>query len=178
MLKSIVLSVFGFATVTAAGAEGLRLQALNETPLLMAGSERVTYLDVSGREGWSVGGCGNVHQAELRDGSVTTAFRLTRDKRIVWRLGGPDRNRMCVTPVLQSPDRSGHDRPWGALGIIDRAKGVKLKFADPFPRDESHFLAARQAGRGARSVTSGGWRRNETSTRRFPKVARFLTKKR
>ena len=97
MLKSIVLSVFGFATVTAAGAEGLRLQALNETPLLMAGSERVTYLDVSGREGWSVGGCGNVHQAELRDGSVATAFRLTRDKRIVWRLGGPDRNRMCVT---------------------------------------------------------------------------------
>jgi len=72
-----------------------------------------------------------------------------------------------------------HDRPWGALGIIDRAKGVdgrepilrtwpadfikrvhtdgcdfdstksiKLKFEDPFPLDDGHFLCARQTGRG------------------------------
>ena len=73
-----------------------------------------------------------------------------------------------------------HDRPWGALGIIDRTKGVdgqepvdvtwprnyrerihaggredfdssksvKLKYADPFPLDDGHFLATRQTGRG------------------------------
>ena len=73
-----------------------------------------------------------------------------------------------------------HDRPWGALGIIDRAKGVdgaepvlrtwpewyrgrihaggredfdsskaiRLKYADPFPLDGSHFIAVRKTGRG------------------------------
>ena len=73
-----------------------------------------------------------------------------------------------------------HDRPWGALGIIDRRKGVDgkepvdltwprsyrdcihdggredfdstkrlpLKYADPFPVDSAHFLAARQMGEG------------------------------
>ena len=73
-----------------------------------------------------------------------------------------------------------HDRPWGALGIIDRAKGVdgkepvlrtwpasyrdrihaggkedfdstrgiRLKYADPFPLDAEHFLAVRMTGRG------------------------------
>ena len=72
-----------------------------------------------------------------------------------------------------------HDRPWGALGIIDRSKGVdgrapilrtwpadfvgrvktegqdfdstrslKIKYEDPFPLDDAHFLCARQTGRG------------------------------
>ena len=73
-----------------------------------------------------------------------------------------------------------HDRPWGALGIIDRAKGVdgkepvlrtwpasyrdrihaggkedfdstrgiRLKYADPFPLDAEHFIAVRMTGRG------------------------------
>ena len=72
-----------------------------------------------------------------------------------------------------------HDRPWGALGLIDRSLGVDgqepvlrtwpasyrerihaggkedfdsskslvCKYADPFPIDESHFLAVRQTGR-------------------------------
>ena len=72
-----------------------------------------------------------------------------------------------------------HDRPWGALGLIDRSRGVDgqepvlrtwpasyrerihaggkedfdsskslvCKYADPFPIDESHFLAVRQTGR-------------------------------
>lgn len=37
------------------------------------------------------------------DGSVTTAFRLTRGGRVVWRLGGPDRNRMGVTSLASRP---------------------------------------------------------------------------
>ena len=73
-----------------------------------------------------------------------------------------------------------HDRPWGALGIIDRTKGVdgkepvlrtwpdwyrdrihaggkedfdssrgiRLKYADPFPLDAEHFIAVRMIGRG------------------------------
>ena len=73
-----------------------------------------------------------------------------------------------------------HDRPWGALGIIDRSLGVDgrepvlrtwpasyrekihaggredfdstrviaLKYADPYPIDDAHFLCARQTGRG------------------------------
>ena len=72
-----------------------------------------------------------------------------------------------------------HDRPWGALGIIDRSKGVDgrapvlrtwpadfikrvktdgqdfdstrslaLKYEDPFPLDDGHFLCARQTGKG------------------------------
>ncbi len=72
-----------------------------------------------------------------------------------------------------------HDRPWGALGLIDRSRGVDgqepvlrtwptsyrerihaggkedfdsskslvCKYADPFPIDESRFLAVRQTGR-------------------------------
>jgi len=73
-----------------------------------------------------------------------------------------------------------HDRPWGALGIIDRTLGVDgrepvvrtwpasyrdrihaggredfdstrnlvVKYADPFPIDDTHFLCTRQTGRG------------------------------
>ncbi len=72
-----------------------------------------------------------------------------------------------------------HDRPWGALGIIDRSIGVdgaepvlrtwpadfrsristegqdfdstkhlKIKYEDPWPLDDEHFLCARQTGRG------------------------------
>jgi hypothetical protein len=72
-----------------------------------------------------------------------------------------------------------HDRPWGALGLIDRSKGVdgreavlrtwpadfisrittvgqdfdstrslKVKYEDPFPLDDRHFLCARQTGKG------------------------------
>jgi len=72
-----------------------------------------------------------------------------------------------------------HDRPWGALGLIDRSKGVDgaapilrtwpaafigrvktggqdfdstvklpVKYEDPFPLDDRHFLCARQTGRG------------------------------
>ncbi|MCQ2390121.1 MAG: DUF4091 domain-containing protein [Kiritimatiellae bacterium] len=72
-----------------------------------------------------------------------------------------------------------HDRPWGALGIVDRALGVDgrasvvrtwpasfidrvhaegqdfdstrllpVKYADPMPIDDAHFLAVRQNGRG------------------------------
>ena len=73
-----------------------------------------------------------------------------------------------------------HDRPWGALGILDRTKGVdgvepvvrtwpasyrerihaggrqdfdstrdlQVKYADPYPLDETHFLCTRQTGRG------------------------------
>ena len=72
-----------------------------------------------------------------------------------------------------------HDRPWGALGIIDRSKGIdgpgpvlrtwpadfrdriktggqdfdsttglRVKYEDPFPLDDEHFLCARQNGNG------------------------------
>jgi hypothetical protein len=72
-----------------------------------------------------------------------------------------------------------HDRPWGALGLIDRSKGVdgrepvlrtwpaafisriktdgqdfdstrslKVKYEDPYPLDDAHFLCSRQTGRG------------------------------
>ncbi len=73
-----------------------------------------------------------------------------------------------------------HDRPWGALGLIDRTRGVDgrdpvlrtwpasyrdrihdggkedfdstrslpCKYADPFPIDDSHFLAVRMKDRG------------------------------
>lgn len=73
-----------------------------------------------------------------------------------------------------------HDRPWGALAIIDRAKGVdgrepvvrtwpaefieqvntsgwqqfdsstsvKLRYEDPFPLSDRHFLASRMTGQG------------------------------
>ncbi len=72
-----------------------------------------------------------------------------------------------------------HDRPWGALGIIDRDIGVdgvepvlrtwppefrnrikiegqdfdstvglKIKYEDPWPLDDEHFLCVRQVGRG------------------------------
>jgi len=72
-----------------------------------------------------------------------------------------------------------HDRPWGALGLIDRSKGIdgrvpvlrtwpvdfakriktdgqdfdsskaiKRKYEDPFPLDDSHFLCAKQTGKG------------------------------
>ena len=72
-----------------------------------------------------------------------------------------------------------HDRPWGALGLIDRSKGIdgkepvvrtwplefreriktegqdfdspgrlKIKYEDPFPLDDEHFLCARMTGKG------------------------------
>jgi hypothetical protein len=72
-----------------------------------------------------------------------------------------------------------HDRPWGALGLLDRSKGVdgrapvlrtwpapfidrvktdgqdfdstrslKVKYEDPYPLDDRHFLCARQTGNG------------------------------
>lgn len=72
-----------------------------------------------------------------------------------------------------------HDRPWGALGLLDRSKGIdgkepvlrtwpaefreriktagqdfdsparlKIKYEDPFPLDDEHFLCARQTGKG------------------------------
>ena len=72
-----------------------------------------------------------------------------------------------------------HDRPWGALGIIDRTKGVDgpepvlrtwpaefkaqikvrrgsfdspkslaIKYEDPFPLDDAHFLCSRMTGMG------------------------------
>jgi hypothetical protein len=72
-----------------------------------------------------------------------------------------------------------HDRPWGALGLIDRSKGVdgkepvirtwpaefreqistkgqnfdsparlKIKYEDPFPLDDGHFLCSRMTGQG------------------------------
>ncbi|MEI7898893.1 MAG: hypothetical protein WCK89_01475 [bacterium] len=72
-----------------------------------------------------------------------------------------------------------HDRPWGALGLIDRSKGVegrvpilrtwpadfisriktdgqdfdstaglKIKYEDPLPLDDRHFLCSRQTGNG------------------------------
>lgn len=72
-----------------------------------------------------------------------------------------------------------HDRPWGALGIIDRSLGVdgpepvlrtwpadfkeriavegqdfdstthlKIKYEDPWPLDDEHFLCSRQTGKG------------------------------
>ncbi len=75
-----------------------------------------------------------------------------------------------------------HDRPWGALGVIDRnlgvdgkspvvqtwpadyrnrihtggedfdsTKSIGLKFSDPFPLDDGHFLCSRMTGRGEES---------------------------
>jgi Hydrazine synthase alpha subunit middle domain len=72
-----------------------------------------------------------------------------------------------------------HDRPWGALGLIDRSKGIdgkepvlrtwpaeyreqittkgqnfdsparlKIKYEDPFPLDDEHFLCSRMTGKG------------------------------
>jgi len=72
-----------------------------------------------------------------------------------------------------------HDRPWGALGLIDRSKGVdgkepvlrtwpaeyreqistkgqnfdspgrlKIKYEDPIPLDDEHFLCSRMTGKG------------------------------
>ena len=72
-----------------------------------------------------------------------------------------------------------HDRPWGALGLIDRSKGtdgkdpvlrtwppefrdrikthgqdfdsttgLRVKYEDPYPLDDAHFLCARQTGNG------------------------------
>lgn len=87
--------------------------------------------------------------------------------------------------ALSHPNRviavlsSCHDRPWGALGIIDRSIDVdgrdpvlhtwpedfrkkitvegqsfdstvslKIKYEDPYPLDDGHFLCSRQVGRG------------------------------
>ena len=94
-------------------------------------------------------------------GGVINARGLSRASQVIAQLG------------------SCHDRPWGALGLIDRAKGVdgrepvlrtwpadyinrihtdgedfdstrglKCKYADPYPLDDEHFLCTRQTGRG------------------------------
>ena len=83
-------------------------------------------------------------------------------------------NHLCIAVLAAC-----HDRPWGALGIIDRSKGIdgpepvlrtwpaefhgriatagqnfdsttglRVKYEDPFPLDDAHFLCARQTGRG------------------------------
>ena len=90
-----------------------------------------------------------------------------------------DARTLSRTPLAIAVLGACHDRPWGALGIIDRAKGVDgrepvlrtwpadfikrihtegqdfdsatsvaLKFEDPYPLDDRHFLCARQTGKG------------------------------
>jgi len=68
-MKRITSSLLFVCGVLSAHA-GLQLLATNDTPLLTTGGGRVTCLDASGCEAWSVGGCGNIHQAELHGGWV------------------------------------------------------------------------------------------------------------